>query len=102
MFSYFYFTYISELVIVIHRKGLCPCVTICIDNAVGVAWPHMQSYVYGIIIDCIYYDVGNETTTEIVVERTRRKRIYCYIEFDEAARIRNFRLDVYRSANVRL
>ena len=29
-----------------------------------------------IIIDCIYYDVGNETTTEImiVVERIRHKR----------------------------
>ena len=34
----------------------------------------MQSYVYGIIIDCVYYDVGNETTTEIVVERIRHKR----------------------------
>ena len=36
----------------------------------------MQSYVYGIIIDCVYYDVGNETTTEliIVVERIRYKR----------------------------
>ena len=31
---------------------------------------------YGIIIDCVYYDVGNETTTEIiiVVERIRHKR----------------------------
>ena len=46
----------------------------------------MQSYVYySIIIDCAYYDVGNETTTEIVVERIRRKRRYCYIEFDEFA-----------------
>ena len=88
--------------IVIHRKGLRPCVTICIDNTVGVAWPHMQSYVYySIIIDCVYYDVRNETTTEIVVERIRRKLRYCYIEFDEAVRILNFRLDVYRSANVR-
>ena len=33
----------------------------------------MQPYVYGIIIDCVFYDVGNETTTEIiiVVERIR-------------------------------
>ena len=32
--------------------------------------------IYSIIIDCIYYDVGNETTTEImiVVERIRHKR----------------------------
>ena len=59
-----------KLVIVIHRKGLRPCVAICIDNTVGVAWPHMQLYVYySIIIDFVYYDVGNETTTEIVVER---------------------------------
>ena len=38
--------------------------------------PHMQSYVYGIIIDCVYYDVGNETTTEIriVIERIRHTR----------------------------
>ena len=91
------------MIVGLHRKGLRPCVTICIDNTVGVACPHMQSYVYySIIIDCVYYDVGNETTTEIVVERTRRKRRYCYIEFDEAARILNLRLDVYRSANVRL
>ena len=36
----------------------------------------MQSYLYSIIIDCVYYDVGNETTTEIiiVVERIRHKR----------------------------
>ena len=61
--------------IVIHRQGLRPCVTICIDDTVGFAWPHMQSYLYS-IIDCIYYDVGNETTTEIiiVVERIRHKR----------------------------
>ena len=54
----------------LHRKGLRPCVTICFDNTVyiGVAWPHMQSYVYySIIIDCVYYDVGNETTTEIII-----------------------------------
>ena len=59
--------------IVIHRQGLRPCVTICIDDTVGFAWPHMQSYLYSIII---YYDVGNETTTEIiiVVERIRDKR----------------------------
>ena len=62
--------------IVIHRQGLRPCVTICIDDTVGFAWPNMQSYLYSIIIDCIYYDVGNETTTEIiiVVERIRHKR----------------------------
>ena len=62
--------------IVIHRKGPRPCVTICIDYTVGVAWPHMQSYVYSNIIDCVYYDVGDETTTEIiiVVERIRHKR----------------------------
>ena len=61
----------------LHRKGLRPCVTICFDNVVGVASPHIQSYVYySIIIDCVYYDVGNETTTEIiiVVERIRHKR----------------------------
>ena len=35
----------------------------------------MQSYVHGIIIDCVYYDVGNETTEIIiVVERIRHKR----------------------------
>ena len=36
----------------------------------------MQLYVYSNIIDCVYYDVGNETTTEIiiVVERIRHKR----------------------------
>ena len=62
--------------IAINRQGLRPCVTICIDDTVGFAWPHMQSYLYSIIIDCIYYDVGNETTTEIiiVVERIRHKR----------------------------
>ena len=37
----------------------------------------MQSYVYGIIIDCVYYDVGNETTNEIiiVVERISRPQV---------------------------
>ena len=36
----------------------------------------MQSYVYSNIIDCVYYDLGNETTTEIiiVVERIRHER----------------------------
>ena len=69
-------TYWNSNVIVIHRQGLRPCVTICTDDTVGFAWPHMQSYLYSIIIDCIYYDVGNETTTEIiiVVERIRHKR----------------------------
>ena len=41
----------------------------------------MQSYVYGIIIDCVYYDVGNETTTEIsiVVERINEDYLSIYI-----------------------
>ena len=33
----------------------------------------MQSYVYSIIIDCVYYDVGNETTTEIIIVVERIK-----------------------------
>ena len=41
------------------------------------------SHIHGIIIDCVYYDVCNETVTEIiiVVERIRHKRrllIYIY------------------------
>ena len=37
---------------------------------------YMQLYLYSIIIDCVHYDVDNETTTEIivVVERIRHKR----------------------------
>ena len=96
--------------IVIHRQeGLRPCVTICIDDTVGFAWPNMQSYLYSIIIDCIYYDVGNETTTEIiiVVERINEDYLYCYnyimyITCKERAQILKLRRVVYRSANVRL
>ena len=52
----------------LYRKGLRPCVTISFNNTVGVMWPHMQSYVYySIIIDCVYYDVGNEASTEIII-----------------------------------